>query len=961
MSAFSNWNGPDCGGGSLPQIRTLEELIRQIDVVEGHIITVRDNLKNHIDKDSTVGLHEVLQRNYNEKFNSVITSLSTEISKVLTIADTANTTATNAATQNDLDLEIAARETGDATLKQTDEQIAYNLNLLKTSFETFQSNLTDTLSVETLTVKDIKALENDTINILAKTTILKDVITRILKVDTYMDFIHWSETSGHIFAVADAKTKGDVDIGINSNQVLIVGTLSTEFTDEQAAIPSEKAHKAARVFLKYIDDRPWDAVVDLTATKSWPNGIVSYSGAINGISSLSTDRKGIKFGVYRGTRSGGTERMYLGIATEETSAMSYASQLSVKVAGINFIPFSALLGNMSSLLPTGSLYEITSTIIRHRPDSDDIMSDNYLDATGGNVLITNRDNDTLTLGKEDLPRQLIMWSAGRPTIYYDDKSEYKMAFLSDLAQSVFWQRSVVVATTTSAELDALEVFVDSGGHIVSPTAQGATAVPGIYTTDPSDSQPNGYVFATDDVALVMESANKVQIPDGRLNDVISGVEQKYSKSLLTEVDLDHIKIGTTFLDATTPTPLLGQITSILGNDIYAKAITQTPTIPFEYTLPSYFTFDGAAWGDEETIDIPKTSDGIIHDITYEWSGEHVKGEVVISGTTYNIFVESYLTWTAHHANNSTMEYDGKPWDFVDLNMDSYRTKGRQNEIDNSIISLATTQSDYGEIVPTALLQVPEHPSVTIPNPSYIHHRPWRGLAILDGGSFETPSIYADWFVDGGDFTGMANSVYNSLLVGAVPAENQFRNVIMRIWHGDYAQMPEVISPLSSNTAWNTYRFTFRFAKFTTDASYTDNVLYLSDGFEKKLLRYEAITAYKNTTPTVIQSFTIVPNTITSLQFQSKATDFSEAGKPELITTTWTLQSDVVDGNGTLNFAVVSSNINVSSPRMTAIESSLTTINSSIATLQAKLPTPPTTGGPYMLMYTPSTNTYSWEE
>jgi hypothetical protein len=225
------------------------------------------------------------------------------------------------------------------------------------------------------------------------------------------------------------------------------------------------------------------------------------------------------------------------------------------------------------------------------------------------------------------------------------------------------------------------------------------------------------------------------------------------------------------------------------------------------------------------IPVPKTFDEAVHDISYEWSGAVISSDISSLGPQ-RYYVESYVTWTAHHENNLGMKYDGDAWNDVVLPLDAYRIAVKQDEIDTTILGMATTQADYAEYDDTiAHFRLPDALVHAVANPAYIQNRPWTGVAIADSGEFSsTPFNYAKWLVDGGDFTGIAGTI-PGYLPSPIPSTQQFKNVIFKVWRGLYAEMPEIVKP--SVGVWNNFANTLRWCTDRSELWYSDgSILHL---------------------------------------------------------------------------------------------------------------------------------------
>jgi hypothetical protein len=482
------------------------------------------------------------------------------------------------------------------------------------------------------------------------------------------------------------------------------------------------------------------------------------------------------------------------------------------------------------------------------------FSNNFRDIAGHGMLLTDETNEILRLGApdntidKDFPgtenktHNLEIYAKERPNIFLGDGGDapmanYHLAFLEDLAQSIYFQRDVVLAVDTKTYLDTLKVWVMPDGTIVPPNSEGAQPKDGFYTMDPSAHITSGHLFKKDDTVLIKDSGTKEMAPDGYLNAELPGnTSATYDIKLIT--GLPEVRVGATVKDTK---GVNGIVLGINGDQIEITAVSATV---FNYTLPAYITYGDTGWGTLQAIPLPKADPGkYLHDISYEWLG--AVGPFERAGSTTPYFEPGYEVWTPHH-ENPLWDPDGKgdpnpAWSHVHFDLDGYRSAARQDQIDNALEGLVTVQPDYAEMVHTVPFALPEGDEKIIANPAYIHNRPWDGIAVLDGGGFtEIPRVQPNWLVDGGDFTGL-NVGTPGYLTPAVPSKNQFRNVIIRLWHGNYADMPELAH--DTPATWKNFERTFRWVE-------DQKALYYSDG-EKlyKLNTWEPAVIYPADPPT----------------------------------------------------------------------------------------------------------------
>jgi hypothetical protein len=816
MSAFSDWNGPGGGGPYGPII----ELIKQIELEVSNLtnkLNIEVNRLNGHEGNST-DAHNVANR-----INNAVTTLTNIMNNITaTMRDQATAIArdyTNGqistlkadynAKINAVD--VKANNTATALTQETTQR-SQGDNALRALITDLQSLLNTTS--KTLSIDVIKAATQSIIKIQNSLEIF-DMWAGEINLSNKLDFVKFRYVASVAYPNQD-----------HSNYVLILGKLSETYKPTMfsatAVLP-----KPGRAYIKWVNTKPWNAIVDMTPNITNDSSDV-YTGVLTAHCSKTPDRGPIKIGLYHSTTTSGDHHIYLGIEVEETIGASIAgghiSGMNFYVAGVNFEPLTADF-------PAGAVTEIAwiqvnidnSFVVNNLTVNGGLFINSIKDTDGNNII--GVDDDNLIIGDEAKAREVHIFSAERIDVTHADLSHHDIAYLTDLSQSVYWQSAVRIIGDDLAALNAEQVTTDGSNHIITWDATSANNVPGYYLTDPTSPNPGGYIFQDGDQAIVKDSgAAKVRIPDGRINGLITAPSSTFALTRLTNVDPDEIKYiadggrGTTVID----------VEGNFGELDHYDTVTELVTINllpddstlFAYTEPAYAHFTAGAFVLGQIIHIPSTFDGYVHDISYEWSGVH--SLPVIRDGDKHYYIESYMTWTVHHENNVTVNYSGNPWDYVDLQMEGFRSADRQDEIDLTLEALGTIQSDFGERQATMSLALPEQGQKIVANPAYIHNRPWDGVALLDGGSFIEPLIHSGWLVDGGDFTGLLAAMQPPVSTPAVPSDQSYRNVIFRLWRGKYTDMPEVQNSVPASV-WSNYKFTLRWCTDRQVMMFSDGV------------------------------------------------------------------------------------------------------------------------------------------
>lgn len=201
-----------------------------------------------------------------------------------------------------------------------------------------------------------------------------------------VDFTKWTLVDG------DARTIGSSESGY------ILGEVSVDWSDqsEDDGAPADTyKNKAARVYIKYVNDSPFDAIADITATidssGTWTGSLTVH------LSKPASTWANMKFYLASCTSSSGQTHVYL--------AVSASSAISAYVCGENFIP----IGHEDYEKPNGSCGLITSVSINAADtgvtafdtvNAGTIQTDTINDSTGNSLLVN--DDGAITIGDSDV-------------------------------------------------------------------------------------------------------------------------------------------------------------------------------------------------------------------------------------------------------------------------------------------------------------------------------------------------------------------------------------------------------------------------------------------------------------------------------------------------------------------------------------------------------------------------------
>ena len=165
-----------------------------------------------------------------------------------------------------------------------------------------------------------------------------DKILGLMALHDYVDFTK--------YALVSASRFGTYTIDGKTNDILILGMLSEDFSDQPSPGITNPEPKPATVYIKYVDTAKINIVIHASVTRTGG----AWTGSISHTTSR-TDAKtlegfswhNLSYHIVHGTTANGKEHAYLAI-----SADKFSSTMKFYVAGINFIPNGELPQPMAS-------------------------------------------------------------------------------------------------------------------------------------------------------------------------------------------------------------------------------------------------------------------------------------------------------------------------------------------------------------------------------------------------------------------------------------------------------------------------------------------------------------------------------------------------------------------------------------------------------------------------------------
>ena len=367
MSTFTEWNGPGSGRGpSTKDVLSLIDAYNNLNsLVAKHIAsTATDDVHsfNTALQDAVTSLQNTLNSAIATKADSAtVTSLAS------TVAD--NTSAINVEASRAKAAEDALQSSLDAETKRAtaeEESLKNALTALEEAVEKFKeeyNELTEPLEYvpeeQTLAISSVVAVT--------------EYLIGMIKVRRLVDFIEWTEISAQFAGT------GTSDGATKTHGIYILGRLSEEWNPDKG-FTDEFIQKGARAYIKYINDQPFDLIVDMTAS-GLKNGSITCTASFNKVWTAD-DTEGawedVTLHLLVNTDSSGKSHVYLGISARGL----YGQPVCFHVAGVNFIAGGTVNGIVSSL----GFTRVEQGFNAYRAQFDDLRLSELHDKHGDNIL-----------------------------------------------------------------------------------------------------------------------------------------------------------------------------------------------------------------------------------------------------------------------------------------------------------------------------------------------------------------------------------------------------------------------------------------------------------------------------------------------------------------------------------------------------------------------------------------------
>ena len=367
MSTFTEWNGPGSGRGpSTKDVLALIDAYNNLNsLVAKHIAsTATDDVHsfNTALQDAITGLQNTLNSAIATKAeSSVVSSLASDVSDNTSAinVEASRAKAAEDALQSSIDAEAKRAAAEEESLKDAIDALEEAVKEFKEEYNELTEPLEYVPEEQTLTISSIVAVT--------------EYLIGMIKVRKLVDFIEWTEISAQFAGT------GTSDGATKTHGIYILGRLSEEW-DPDKGFTDEFIQKGARAYIKYVNDQPFDLIVDMTAS-GLKNGSITCTASFNKVWTVDdTDGawEDVSLHLLVNTDSSGKSHVYLGISARGL----YGQPVSFHIAGVNFIAGGTVNGIVSSL----GFTRVEQGFNAYRAQFDDLRLSELHDKHGDDIL-----------------------------------------------------------------------------------------------------------------------------------------------------------------------------------------------------------------------------------------------------------------------------------------------------------------------------------------------------------------------------------------------------------------------------------------------------------------------------------------------------------------------------------------------------------------------------------------------
>ena len=365
MSMFTEWNGPPGGRGP-----NTKDVLALIDAYN----RLSSVLSKHLESTASDNVHS-----FDTALGEAVSGLESEVKAALALkADSEDVSAvsdTASASEKEIMLESSRAVAAEAQLQSAVDSEASRAQeseaALAEAISALESALEETKETFSQALGQI-GFDDDVTTTVSGALAATEYVIGMVKVRALADFIEWETITARYAGTgsyADARTHG----------IYILGQLSEEW-DPDKEFSDEYRPKAARAYIKYIGNRPFDLIADISAS-GLANGTIECSASFNKVWTKDDPDdawEDMALHLLLSKDSSGSQHLYLGISARGL----YGQPVQFHVAGVNFIAGGTANGISSSV----GFVRVRQGFNAYRANFDDLRVSELHDVHGDVIL-----------------------------------------------------------------------------------------------------------------------------------------------------------------------------------------------------------------------------------------------------------------------------------------------------------------------------------------------------------------------------------------------------------------------------------------------------------------------------------------------------------------------------------------------------------------------------------------------
>ena len=508
MSTFTEWNGPAAGRGP-----STKDVLALIDAYN----SLNTALAKHLASTDTDDVH-----NFKTALEAAVAEAESALKAAIALKADSDAVSSLSETVASNSKDIASEtERAQGVEESLAEAIAVeNKRALKKelaldeAIDALESALSETKETFSQALSRI-SFDDDVTTTVTGVLAATEYFIGMVKVQYLLDFVGWKTFN------AQYAGTGTSDGATKTNGIYILGRISEEW-DPDKGFSDEFKQKGARAYIKYVNDRPFDLVVDMVSTGTEYGKITCLASfKKEWTADDTTDAwEDMTLHLLTNTDSSGDAHVYLGISARGLSGQS----TTFHVAGENFIAGGKVNGITSRI----GFTRVSPGFNCYRANFDDLRVTELHDTHGDPILtvtfISNEDfsaDKILTIADPTFTK---IYFSQRPSVVFSEENEDGTS------------TSIIAPVLTSYDLDALDAGASIRGIIVFWPQWEDVLVNGV-AVQRAKNYPEGWIPCDGSIVQIADYPQLIEI---------LGLPDNATSAALPRIDYAIMRINTLF-------------------------------------------------------------------------------------------------------------------------------------------------------------------------------------------------------------------------------------------------------------------------------------------------------------------------------------------------------------------------------------------------------------------------------